>query len=202
MDTTYSFKFIDGELNRQLIGLLETARVEHTVDKEDVVHYSSADEELIGNKLIPSIRVKVFPTWQIISCPPDWVERYKVYMIRHDVPFAEELIDGRLCYLIPRKYRPHSWQLEESGDRVNLHPIRKRYDSDLVKRLCQILIEQRRGKTLAVEVLRDLDTGYLDDSTYSRLSRWCNPARPEPDAQPIAEKISRELFGLVISRVA
>jgi hypothetical protein len=200
MDTkkTYSFKFIDDDLNRRFLALLKEAKVKHVVDRDGTVHYSSADEETVGNELLYSIRSKVFPDWQLLSCPRDWSDRYKRYMIHQGVPFREEVFNDQLGFLLPRKHRPHAWDLDEYG---KTHPIRPRCDVALVRRLCGILIENRRGKTLADEILRDLDTGVISDGTYRRLSRWCNPARAEPDAQPIAKKISQELFGHVISRV-
>jgi len=197
MDQTYSFKFIDDNLNQRLLSLLKKAKIKYDVDHDGMIHYSRADEETVGNKLLYSIRTKVFPAWQLLSCPPDWTERYKRYMIQHGIPFREELFNDQLDFLLPREYRPHSWNLEEAE---KTHPIRAKCDIALVRRLCHILIEYRRGKTLADEILHDLDTGAISDSTYRRLSRWCNPARHEPDAQPVAEKISQELFGHVITR--
>ena len=41
-------------------------------------------------------------------------------MIRHDIPLKEEMSDGELGFLIPRKYRPHAWKLDESEKRVRL----------------------------------------------------------------------------------
>ena len=115
MNRTCTFKFMDENLNRRLLALVKKAQVEHTIDVEGVLHYSAKDEDTIGNELIPSIRDDVFSSWQILSCPPDATERYRHYMRRHDVPFAEELIDNQVCFLLARKYRPHSWKLQESG---------------------------------------------------------------------------------------
>ena len=112
MAMTYSFKFVDDVFNRRLIELLTRNRLEHFVGKDGFIRYSPQDVERMENELIRSVRDGVFPSWQIISCPKDWAERYKAYMIQHKVPFAEELIDTQLCFLIPRAYRPHSWRLE------------------------------------------------------------------------------------------
>ncbi len=196
-DQTYSFKFMDDDLNQRLIALLKKAKIKHAVDDDGVIHYSTADEETVGNELLCSIRTGVFPAWQLLSCPADWTQRYKRYMIQHVVPFREERFNNELCFLLPRKYRPHSWELEELE---SAHPIGARCDVALVRRLCEVLIKNRRGKTLADEILRDLDTGSISDIAYRRLSRWCNPARPEPKMQPVAEKLSQALFGHVMSR--
>ena len=108
-----SFKFADGELNQKLIALVKGERwINVAIDKEGVVHYSADDEEGMENDLIRSIRDQVFSSWQIISCPKNWTEQYKHYMTQHSVPFVEEWIDNQLCFLIPRRYRPHAWKLD------------------------------------------------------------------------------------------
>lgn len=74
------------------------------------------------------------------------------------------------------------------------------YNRNYVEHLCNVLKNGRRGVTLGREILMQLDQDYLDQSTYQRLSRWVNPERPEPFAQPIAAKISVLLFGEEIER--
>ena len=113
MALTYTFRFVDDSLNRRLIALLKRSGTRHDVRSNGVVRYSPRDEDVIENEFIRSVRDSVFPSWQILSCPPQWVDRYKSYMTRHGVPFVEELIDNRLCFLIPRRYRPHSWKLDD-----------------------------------------------------------------------------------------
>lgn len=107
-----SFRFIDDDLNRKAIRLVEKAGVACTIDDHDVIHYSSLDEEKVENELIRSVRSEVFPRWIVLSFPPDWTERYRDYMVKHDIPYREELRDGRLRFLIPATYRPHKWKLE------------------------------------------------------------------------------------------
>ncbi|HVS35551.1 MAG TPA: hypothetical protein VMS17_08215 [Gemmataceae bacterium] len=111
--TMLSFKFVDDALNQKLIALLKRERLKHRIDPKGAIHYSADDEEVVENDLICSIRDQVFSTWQIISCPSQWAGRYKQYMVQHGVPFVEELIDGQLCFLVPRRYRPHSWKLDD-----------------------------------------------------------------------------------------
>lgn len=113
MTKEYTFRFVDEELNGKLLTLLEKAAVEHTVDNNGVVHYSIADEDRIGNELICSIRDRQFPSWQIVDCPPEWVDSYKEYMRQRDICFVEELTDGRVSFLISDHYRPGSWKLVE-----------------------------------------------------------------------------------------
>ena len=110
---SHSFRFLDSRLTQELIGLLRKAKINHSIDKEGVVHYSPDDEEVVENDLICSLRDKVFPSWQLLTCPSDWTVRYKDYMGRHGIPFREELSNGELWFLLPRKYRPHAWKLDD-----------------------------------------------------------------------------------------
>src|SRR6266478_354633 len=96
MNLAYSFRFVDNKLNDKLISLIAKSGIKHRIDKEGIIHYSPDDEEVIGNEILPAVRNKLFSSWQIISCPRDWAERYKRYMIRRDVSFVEELIANQL----------------------------------------------------------------------------------------------------------
>jgi hypothetical protein len=107
------FKFLDADLNQQLHALLKGANVKHEVRKGGIVYYSSADFEVVENDLICAIRDRVFPSWQILTCPPDWIAVYKKYMHDHRIPFHEEMSNGELWFFLPRKYRPHRWKLED-----------------------------------------------------------------------------------------
>jgi hypothetical protein len=111
MEKNNSFKFLNHNLNQQLIALLKKAKIKHDIGKDGVVHYSSYDEEVVENDFICSIREKVFPSWQVLTCPRDWIECYKKYMSHHGIPFNEELSNGELWFLLPRKYRPGRWKL-------------------------------------------------------------------------------------------
>jgi uncharacterized protein len=131
VEQTFSFKFMDNNLNKRLLSLLKGAKVHHIVDKDGVVRYSPQDEEVVGNELIGSLRNKVFPAWQLLSCPPDWIERYRCYMARHGIEFKEELINRQLCFLLPRKHRPHSWKLDRPAEAAIFRPRSVRYAPDL-----------------------------------------------------------------------
>ena len=76
------------------------------------------------------------------------------------------------------------------------------YDRSRIEHLCNALKNGPRGVTLGREILSQLDQGYLDQSTYERLSRWVNPYRDEDFAQPIAAEISMLLFGEEIERIS
>lgn len=112
MDTNNAFKFLDDDLNRQLIGRLKRTKIKHHVGKDGFVHYSPDDEEVVENEIICPLRDKVFPAWQVLTCPPDWVETYKKYMTHRGIPFHEELSNGEAWFLLPAKYRPHRWKLD------------------------------------------------------------------------------------------
>jgi hypothetical protein len=112
MEKNNSFRFLDDDLNRQLIALLRKAKIKHDVGKDGSIHYSPDDEEVVENDFVGSIRDKVFPAWQVLTCPRDWSMLYKKYMKHHGIPFQEELSNGELWFLLPRKYRPHRWQLD------------------------------------------------------------------------------------------
>ena len=105
-------RFADDAHNRELTALLKTHGIEHSVDRQGSIRYSSDDEEVVENELVRSIRDRIFSPWQVLSCPDDWGERYKHYMSLHGIPFREEWIDGQACFLLPRKYRPQRWKLE------------------------------------------------------------------------------------------
>jgi len=103
---------VDDVLNRKLLALLSSkAKGKFTVDASRVVHYSHNDEDLIGNDIICAVRAAAFPSWQLVMFPADWAGSYTDYMVKHDIPFREEVRDGQLRLLIPRRFRPHSWKL-------------------------------------------------------------------------------------------
>jgi hypothetical protein len=107
---------MNDKLNLRLIGLLKKANIDYVVDRDGAIRYSCQDEAVVGNELIRRIRNEVFSPWQLLSCPKEWIERYKQYMRQKHVEFSEELINSQLCFLLPRKYRPHSWKLNGLGD--------------------------------------------------------------------------------------
>jgi hypothetical protein len=115
MNETRSFKFLDDQLNRDLLKVLKRAKIAHSVDKNGCVIYSVDDKLVVENELIRIIRLRVFPSWAIITCPENWISVYKEYMLQRDIPFTEELHDGDLWFLIEGKRRPHQWKLDDPG---------------------------------------------------------------------------------------
>ena len=112
MALTNSFKFLKDARNNRFIAALKKAGIRHTVDNRGIVRYSPDDEDVVEDNIISSIRGSVFSSWQILCCPKSWVQAYRDYMTARGIPFAEELIDNETCFLIHRRYRPHSWKLK------------------------------------------------------------------------------------------
>lgn len=108
---TYSFRFMNDQLNVVFLKLLSHSKIEHHIDRNLVAHYSPNDDEKVENVLIDEVRHKVFDRWQVVSCPPEWIEVYRTYMKTHNVPFEEEKSDGELEFLLPKRYRPNAWKL-------------------------------------------------------------------------------------------
>jgi hypothetical protein len=106
-----SFLFLDDHLQKRLVSRVRAQGVQHRIGKNGALYYARALEDAVGNNVICSIRSQVFESWQILSCPKDWIARYKHYMEAHAVPFKEEMSNGEHWFLLPRRYRPHQWKL-------------------------------------------------------------------------------------------
>jgi len=78
--------------------------------------------------------------------------------------------------------------------------FRKGCDIDRVRELCKHPIQQRRGKMVCEQILRELNSGYLIEKTKKWLSKWVNPARREPKVEDTFQAICKELFGHRIAR--
>jgi hypothetical protein len=120
MEKTRCFKFVDADLNEDLLQLLQEAKIPYLVDKDGAILYSADDEETVENDLIPAIRDTIFPSWQVLTCPPDWIASYREYIAAHGVPIREELSNGECWFLIPRKYRPSAWKLKRPTEEQRL----------------------------------------------------------------------------------
>ncbi len=114
METNVTFKFLNVALNRQLRILLDKSKIAHAISSDGTIHYSPEDEGVVENDFIGSIRSIAFSSWQVLTCPNEWTTRYKKYMKRHKIPYYEELSNGELWFLLPRKYRPSLWKLDDS----------------------------------------------------------------------------------------
>ena len=119
MPKQISFRFLNPSLNKKLVASLKKAKVVHTTDASGTIRYSPQFDNQVQNEILPKIRDGVFDSWQLVSCPKNWVSRYKDYMQNHEVPYREELADNELWFLIPRSYRPHKWVFEDSHSAVS-----------------------------------------------------------------------------------
>lgn len=114
------FKFQHPEQNSKLIAALKKAQIKYGVDNDGVIHFLPEDEERVEDMII-SLRSEIFDEWRTISCPPKSLPQYRQYMEQHHIPYEEEIIDGNVGFLIPRRYRPHSWDLGDSNLRHSSH---------------------------------------------------------------------------------
>lgn len=78
--------------------------------------------------------------------------------------------------------------------------FRKGCDIDHVRELCKHPIQQRRGKMVSEQILKELDNGFLWKKTRNWLSKWVNPHRKEPKVEDTFKAICKELFGHRIAR--
>ncbi len=104
-----SIKFLDISLQRRLISALRRHGIAHRLGKGGVVYYPRTAEREVSDRVLSAIRTSVFPQWQLLTCPNDWIERYRAYMEAHNIPYREEIEGRRFWFLLPRKYRPHRW---------------------------------------------------------------------------------------------
>ena len=125
----------------------------------------------------------------------DTLERF-VSLIGADAKFIEEIRKEKEILIGLLKDEVNN---DNDGDN---RKFKNKYDRSRVEYLCNELIQGKRGVTLGKDILKQLDQGYLNRSTYERLSRWVNTRRVESFAQPIAAEISRFLFGEEIKRIS
>jgi len=127
----------------------------------------------------------------------DTLERFAT-VIKADTKFIEDIRKTKKILIV-------SNGVDDSNDDDNDDDKRKfktNYNRKRVEDLCNVLIKGGRGVTLGKYVLKQLDQGYLNRSTYEMLSKWVNPKRAEYFAQPIAAEISEILFGEKIKRIS
>ena len=82
-------------------------------DENGLIYFDPKDEEAIED-ILARVRNAQFNTWQILSCPSDWVNKYRYEMKRRQVPYFEELNDGQVEFLLPGDQEPHDWELPTS----------------------------------------------------------------------------------------
>jgi hypothetical protein len=113
MQKRSTFRFLDDALNQRLLALLRKGDVRYDVAKDGTVRYAPGDEEVVESEFIGPVRDSIFPNWQVLTCPPAWVERYQQYMNEQGIPFTVEASNGEVWFLLPRKYRPYRWKITD-----------------------------------------------------------------------------------------
>src|SRR4051794_34915749 len=97
----YTFQFLNPVHNHRLVALLRESRIPHQVDEDGRVRYAPEHAEAVGNDVISSVRDAIFPSWQVLSFPADWTERYRQYLHENQIPYEPERANGQLRFLIP-----------------------------------------------------------------------------------------------------
>jgi hypothetical protein len=110
MPLSRNFRFLNDRLNSLFIQLLLGSGLRVSVDDNGVVYFDHANEEAVED-ILAKIRDSRFDSWQVLSCPSDWVNKYRQEMKRRKVPFIEELNDGQVEFLLPQNYEPHDWKI-------------------------------------------------------------------------------------------
>jgi len=111
MRRSNSFRFCDEKLQDQLLRLVKEMNLPISVGQRGDIRYPNRLVLLIENELISSLRYQMFPKWQIITCPRNWITRYRTYIFKHKVPCVEEVASGKVWFLVPGRFRPHQWKL-------------------------------------------------------------------------------------------
>jgi hypothetical protein len=104
------FKFADKHLNEQLLSLVKKSAVPSGIERDGRILYRSEDEEAFED-LLAEVRDSVFSRWQVLSCPEDWVQKYRSALEDRGIEFQEELNNGAVEFLIPEECRPHRWKM-------------------------------------------------------------------------------------------
>ena len=117
--------------------------------------------------------------------------------------------------LIPNLQPPEPKEIVEENQIIganlnDLIAVRENLDEAKLYDNLKKLINKSWASTLAKEIKKQIldnkkdKARFLNVNTYKRLSRWLHPYRQterEKYVQPIAEEISKELFGRIIDRI-
>ena len=109
MQVDRTFRFLDEQLQNRLQAALDEAAVPYCSDDAGAIAYSSADEEVVDD-VISDIRHSVFSEWALLSCPADWIQRYRDYMATRQIPFVEEMNDGEVWFLVSSHVDTDQWE--------------------------------------------------------------------------------------------
>lgn len=108
MPLSRNFRFLNDRLNTLFINLMLGNGITMAWDENGVIYFNESDEEVVED-ILAKIRSSQFSSWQVLSCPSDWVNKYRYEMKRRHVPFVEELNDGQVEFLVSCDQEPHDW---------------------------------------------------------------------------------------------
>lgn len=108
-----SIRFAKPALLRQFLNGLVKARVPFSVTADGTITYPKQFDERVEAEVLSPLRSQVFSRWQLLSFPKEWATVYAAYMRGKKIPFVPEWSNGRLTYLLPASYRPHTWTLPD-----------------------------------------------------------------------------------------
>ena len=120
MTLNRSFLFVDKGLQEHLLALVRASGVPHAIEADGTLLYASADEHVIENELICSIRDQVFPEWGVFTLEgdemprPQTTARYRAHMKQYGIPFVEEVVDGFVWFLVSQDQDCFEWRVPDS----------------------------------------------------------------------------------------
>ena len=112
-----SFRFVDECLQDDLLALVRASGVPHAIEPDGTLLYASADEEVIENDLICSIRDRVFSEWGVFTLEgdetrrPRTTARYRAHMLEQEIPFVEEIADRFVWFLVRHDQDSFEWTI-------------------------------------------------------------------------------------------
>ncbi len=114
-----SIKLHTATQNHRLVTLLLRRGIPFAVSEDGTVRYSSRLDEVVDSEILPALRRRVFPKWQVLSFPADWAAVYRDYMHQRRLRFVPEWVNGQLVFLLPASYRPHQWSLPDPSPQAD-----------------------------------------------------------------------------------
>lgn len=106
------FKFLNEKLQKKLISLLrKKAKNKFKILPSLYIEYDEKDVDLIENQLICSVRVSVFPNWQIVTASNNSFA-FQMELQKRKVSFELEIKNFDIRFLINKKYKPHAWKID------------------------------------------------------------------------------------------
>ncbi len=111
------FRFVDDELQRELIETAARVGITHFVDTNGYLYYPSASVSVIENEFLCPIRNRLFPEWRVFTLEGDDVSRprvteaYRRYMVDHEIRHYEEHHNGETWFLVSSANDSFDWEV-------------------------------------------------------------------------------------------